>query len=212
MPSSQLVKPCGVSARARQTLNKASRDRIGNNSKNNGDNTGSFVKRPHSCTAWSKNEATNSAAKARVYGRLPSPHQISIFTLWSAYYPNRSNSSTNAPRRVGYSASLSVAERSTPTRRIRSGCCACCHHRPRSRRGTEESEEGATLHSKTSSASASSLSGVANPIALAIFRLITRSNLAACIIGKSAGFSPLRIRPVCLAWYCRRIRHRCLSP
>jgi hypothetical protein len=57
------------------------------------------------------------------------------------------------------------------------------------------------LHSITSSASANSLSGMASPSALAVLRLITRSNLAGCITGRSAGFSPLRIRPVYIpAW------------
>jgi hypothetical protein len=51
-------------------------------------------------------------------------------------------------------------------------------------------------YSITSSARASSVAGVARPIALALLRLMTNSNLVGCKIGSSAGFSPLRMRPV----------------
>ena len=46
------------------------------------------------------------------------------------------------------------------------------------------------VHSITSSASASSLSGIWRPSALAVLRLITNSNLVACITGRSAGLAP----------------------
>ena len=50
-------------------------------------------------------------------------------------------------------------------------------------------------HSITSSASNCMELGTVKPSAVAVLRFITSSNLAACITGKSAGFSPLRIRP-----------------
>ena len=37
--------------------------------------------------------------------------------------------------------------------------------------------------------------GVVKPSALAVFRLMTSSNVVGCCIGRSAGFSPLRILP-----------------
>src|SRR5262245_33094179 len=68
------------------------------------------------------------------------------------------------------------------------------------RRAAEQRDELAALqrrdHSITSSASASSRSGTVRPSALAAFKLITSSNLVDCITGRSAGFSPLRMRPV----------------
>src|SRR5207247_10902662 len=67
--------------------------------------------------------------------------------------------------------------------------------RPR-RRAAEQRDERAPLHSITSSAMASSPGGKLRPNALAVLRLITNSNLLDCMTGKSAGFSPLRIRPV----------------
>src|SRR5262245_26150572 len=59
------------------------------------------------------------------------------------------------------------------------------------------------FHSITSSAMASSPGGKLRPNALAVLRLITNSNLIDCMTGRSAGFSPLRIRPVYTpAWRC----------
>jgi hypothetical protein len=52
------------------------------------------------------------------------------------------------------------------------------------------------LHSITSSASASSLSGTVRPSILAVWALMTNSNLIDCTTGNSAGLAPLRMRPV----------------
>jgi hypothetical protein len=51
-------------------------------------------------------------------------------------------------------------------------------------------------HSITSSARPSIESGKVRPSALAVFMLITNCNFVTCCTGKSAGFSPLRMRPV----------------
>src|SRR5882762_4934781 len=50
-------------------------------------------------------------------------------------------------------------------------------------------------HSITSSARPSSVGGASKPRALAVGRLMTNSNLVDCTTGKSAGLSPLRMRP-----------------
>ena len=49
-------------------------------------------------------------------------------------------------------------------------------------------------HSITLSARATSVAGTVTPIALAVLRLITSSNLLACSTGKSFGRAPLRMR------------------
>jgi hypothetical protein len=49
-------------------------------------------------------------------------------------------------------------------------------------------------HSITSSARASSVGGTSMPSALAVFKLMTNSYLVGVCTGKSAGFSPLRMR------------------
>ena len=50
------------------------------------------------------------------------------------------------------------------------------------------------VYSMTSSANARSLSGTVNPSTLAVFMLITSSNLTGVWTGSSLGFSPLRMR------------------
>ena len=47
----------------------------------------------------------------------------------------------------------------------------------------------------TSSVRASTEGGIVSPSALAVLRLMTRSTFVDCCTGRSAGFSPLRIRP-----------------
>src|SRR5262249_33873381 len=49
-------------------------------------------------------------------------------------------------------------------------------------------------YSITSSARASNVGGTTRPSAFAVFRLMTSSKREACTTGRSAGFSPLRMR------------------
>src|SRR5262245_46021244 len=65
--------------------------------------------------------------------------------------------------------------------------------RPR-RRAAEERDELAPFHSITSSASCWRCKGMSRPITLADFRLSASSNVVVACTGRSAGFSPLRIR------------------
>ena len=51
------------------------------------------------------------------------------------------------------------------------------------------------IYSTTSSATARIFAGKSRPSAFAVLRLITSSSLVACSTGRSAGFSPFRIRP-----------------
>src|SRR5262245_9326890 len=62
------------------------------------------------------------------------------------------------------------------------------------RRGAEQRDELAPLHSITSSARASTAGGISRPSAFAVFRLITSSYFVGACTGRSAGFSPLRMR------------------
>jgi hemolysin III len=82
---------------------------------------------------------------------------------------------------------------------IRRSSLAChCPRRPRRRRAAEQHNELATLHvcahSITSWARASSDDGTSKPSVLAVLRLITSSYLVGACTGRSAGFSPLRMR------------------
>ncbi len=70
---------------------------------------------------------------------------------------------------------------------------------PRARRRTEQhaccdADEHASIdHRITSSARSSSACGIVMPSALAVFRLITSSNLDACSTGRSRGWAPRKI-------------------
>src|SRR6516162_3156783 len=70
------------------------------------------------------------------------------------------------------------------------------HHERPAGCAAEKRDERAPLHSITSSARASSLSGIWRPSAFAVLRLMINSSFVACMTGRSAGFSPLRMRPV----------------
>src|SRR5262249_5252757 len=66
--------------------------------------------------------------------------------------------------------------------------------RPCRSRAAEQRDEFAALHSITSSARASRLSGTVRPSVLAVLRLRASSNFTGACTGKSAAFSPRRIR------------------
>src|SRR5262249_41022202 len=68
--------------------------------------------------------------------------------------------------------------------------------RPRGDRTADERDEVTPFHSITLSARASSIAGTSEPSILAVCRLTTSSNLVARRTGKSAGLSPLRMRPL----------------
>src|SRR5262249_56023025 len=74
-----------------------------------------------------------------------------------------------------------------------------CRERPKTRRhgrrAAEQRYELAALHSITSSARASSIGGASRPSAFAVLTLRASSNFVGCSTGRSAGFSPLRMRP-----------------
>src|SRR5262249_25387364 len=69
------------------------------------------------------------------------------------------------------------------------------HTKKQGNRAAEQRDELATAaHSITSSARASSVGGTSRPSALAVLRLIASSNLTGACTGRSAAFSPLRMR------------------
>src|SRR5262245_55268306 len=68
--------------------------------------------------------------------------------------------------------------------------------RPRRRRAAEQRDELAPSdHSITSSARASKVAGISRPSALAVLRLMTKSNRVGCWMGSSPALSPSRILP-----------------
>src|SRR5262249_21838637 len=65
---------------------------------------------------------------------------------------------------------------------------------PRCHRAAEQRDELAPPHSITSSARASRVGGTSRPRAFAVLRLITSSYFVGTCTGRSAAFSPLRMR------------------
>src|SRR5262249_23838819 len=90
-------------------------------------------------------------------------------------------------QRLRGSGAQNADERRHPLLRAR-------RERPRRRRTADERYELAALHSNTSSAKPVSGRGTGSPSALAVLRLRTSAYLTARWIGRSLGFSPLRIR------------------
>src|SRR5215475_3381395 len=69
----------------------------------------------------------------------------------------------------------------------------CAYTKKQRDPAAQQRDEVAPLHSITSSARASRLSGTVSPSAFAVLRLITSSYLVGACTGRSAGFSPLRM-------------------
>src|SRR5262245_1479184 len=63
------------------------------------------------------------------------------------------------------------------------------------RSGCEQSQQG-SAYSITSSAMLSNVGGTVMPSILAVWALMSSSNLVDCTTGRSAGFAPLRMRLV----------------
>src|SRR5262249_2857265 len=71
-----------------------------------------------------------------------------------------------------------------------------CDKRPCDRCRAEQRDELAPLHSITSSATLSNDDGTVRPSILAVWALMTNSNLVDWSTGRSAGLAPLRMRAV----------------
>jgi hypothetical protein len=128
--------------------------------------------------------STRLAALARTKFISSVVQRSSISMLPPRVHPSLWSSSRNAPTRDCDIASLGGYGIKIPIRRSRGGCCA-----PRD-------ELSALDHSITSSARTNNVSGIVRPSALAVFKLMAISTFVACCTGRSAGFSPLRMRPV----------------
>ena len=116
--------------------------------------------------------------------------QPDVAALWA-----RSRRRAGAPQKqrgVGYRATACGSQ--IPNGRHSPELLRACRERPRRRRAAEKRDERAAgAHSITSSARRRNDSGMASSSALAVVRLITRSNLLGCSTGMSPGFAPRRI-------------------
>src|SRR5262249_6805696 len=102
-----------------------------------------------------------------------------------------------APRLVrdhhGADLRASIETRKRPRRIVTGAVCEAYADRDRDARA--HSRAPGRGHSITSSARTKKVSGIFNPIALAVVMLTNSSNFVGCMTGRSAGLSPLRMRP-----------------
>ena len=125
---------------------------------------------------------------------LPPLQRVSTRRLRPIVHPERCNPCRNAAKRaflpVRRRGRHQHADAPHPLRLLRAR-----RERPRERRAAEKRDDlAAPDHSITSSARASRDGGTSRPSALAVLRLITSSYLVGACTGRSAGFSPLRMR------------------
>jgi hypothetical protein len=135
---------------------------------------------------------TNSAANSVKRSLRPSAQRYSIATLRPSVQPSSRSCCTKVAVQTLCGSRTGPEQ---PNGRQLSPLLRPRRERPR-RGGAKQRDELAPPHSITSSAMASSLSGIVNPSALAVLTLITSSTFTACWTGRSAGFAPLRILPV----------------
>ena len=157
------------------------------------------------CRAWyvaptpakttSEPSATSSSAYGRSRARSPAAQRYSIRALRPTAQPASCSPCRNAARRICDSGSSALVPMSTPIRRMRSPCCACAASgNPTAAPAEQRDELAPSDHSITSSARASNEGGISRPRAFAVLRLMANSYLVGACTGRSAGFSPLRMR------------------
>ena len=144
-------------------------------------------------TMTSNASAANSVAALLVSAASPAPQRASICRLRPSIQPSsRSRCKKKRPNVPGLRHRYRAQE---PDGGQLGGLLRAPRERPRCRTA-EQRDELAPLHSITSSASNWIELGTSMPSALAVCRLMTNSNLVDRTTGSSAGFAPLRIRPV----------------
>src|SRR6185503_17301119 len=108
-----------------------------------------------------------------------------------------------AVRRKRHSEFGAARRRGSEGLAVEESCLDVARSHRLSREGSARSEENpydsqwsciATFHSITSSARASSVGGTVRPSAFAVLRLMISSYFVGACTGRSAGFSPLRMR------------------
>jgi hypothetical protein len=197
------VFECGeagrIAARPRKAFDEARADRIGNGSKDDRYGASELQQWPGRGTAGSQNHVRRQHdqflsifANARGITRSPTHIDPHIAADGPAQLRERLEECRHAVLVFGIvsgggtkDADASHALPILPARSERPSC-----------RAAEQRDELATLHSITSSARPSSVRGNVMPSALAVLRLMNSSTFVDCWTGRSAAFSPLRIRPV----------------
>src|SRR5262249_14075575 len=190
--------PGGVAAGPAQALDITGADRVGNLHEHDGHRAGCLQQRTHADTAGGQDHVRRERDQFRDISAVVSLVQIPAMLdlhvaadrpaqLLQTLQERRAACWRNGfPRRLAHEHA--DAPHALPLLRPR-------RERPPNRRAAEQRDDIAAVHSITSSARASSVGGTSRPSILAVAKLMTSSNLLACMIGKSAGFAPLSMRP-----------------
>ena len=147
---------------------------------------------PPPATMTETGRRTSSAASAGSRSYSPCAQRYSMATFRPSTKPASSSRPRLSPATNDAEVSRERAVKKSNHRHRR--LLRARRERPRDRRAAEQRDELAPFHSITSSARASRVGGTSRPSALAVFRLMTSSYLVGACTGRSAGFSPLRMR------------------
>src|SRR5262249_26265195 len=98
------------------------------------------------------------------------------------------------PKRPGLRRVKGDARRVLGVRLLRQAASRAARRVRQRCRAAEQRDERAALHSITSSARTRRAVGIVRPSAFAVLRLMANSNFVGCWTGRSAGFSPCRMR------------------
>src|SRR5262249_54712459 len=194
---SKRAHPSHLAAGTREAIDEAPADRVGRERHHNRDCVGCLHRGPDRCIAADhehinrqtgelvrKTEETIQASFSATLFEL----EVLTLDIAEVAEPKQKLTAQIGHDRVCWPTRLEITYADKFRLRPR-------RNRPRRRPAKQCDELAATDHSITSSALASNDGGTLSPSILADFRLITSSTLVGCCTGRSAGFSPLRIRP-----------------
>src|SRR5262249_3814475 len=176
----------------------AGADGVGDQSENDRYGAGGLLRRHHGVVAAGQNDIRTECDQLRgvfastlgIAGAptLVNPH---VATLDPARLPQAIQK--RCQTRLSIRTIRGYAHEHADAPHVLAGLLSARRKRPRSR-AAGQGDEVPPVHSITASARASTLAGISMPRALAVLRLMTSSNLVGACTGRSAGFSPLRMR------------------
>src|SRR5262249_39818257 len=183
---------------ARQACDEAGTDRINNLHENDRYGTGDMLQGRYADAGGSQNNVRRERDQfcrilshgvcTRATPTIVDPH-VAARTPPCFLQPLCERGNTSVPFRIISSQIDDHADAPHALALLRA-----CRTRPSYCRAAEQRDERAAFHSITSSAMASTVAGMSKPSALAGLRLTISSYLVGACTGRSAGFSPLRIR------------------
>src|SRR5215813_6365324 len=193
-------KTSSVAARPSEAIDQTGADWFGDLHEHDRHSARRLEQRPSGRSASSQddvgrecNQFRRVSANALGVARAPADVDANVATVGPAQLRQRLRERQDAPLRyrIVHRETHEHTDPPHPLRLLRAR-----RERPRGRRAAQQGDERASFHSITSSARPDSGSGTVMPSALAVLRLMISSTLVTCWTGRSAGFSPLRMRPV----------------